>query len=264
MMSVILLDKIRKLNNLLHSGSNAEKVVFSDICKVLGEILEADVFVLSRRGKTLGIALREDIGYLPALMCNEIGCVIDPALNERFLNTLSTKENVSLPMLGCEEPEAERMVGFINPINIAGERHGSLFLYRKDKMFGIDDIILCEYATTVVGLEIMRSVNEESAAEVRNRQIVRAAFNAMSMSEVAAARAVADRLKGVEGVLIASKIADESKITRSIIVNALHKLSSGGIIEARSSGMKGTYVKVINPYFFDILESFGMPEKADQ
>ena len=75
---------------------------------------------------------------------------------------------------------------------------------------------------------------------------------------------MADRLKGVEGVLIASKIADESKITRSIIVNALHKLSSGGIIEARSSGMKGTYVKVINPYFFDILESFGTPENPDR
>ena len=130
-------------------------------------------------------------------------------------------------------------------------------------MFGIDDIILCEYATTVIGLELMRSVNEESAAEVRNRQVVRAALNSMSISEIAAAKAVASGLKGVEGVLIASRIADESKITRSIIVNALRKLSSGGIIEARSSGMKGTYVKVINPYFFDILDSMNVAESEE-
>ena len=262
-MSVVLLDKIRKLNNLLHSRNNAEKVVFSDICKVLGEILNADVFVLSRRGKTLGISLRDEVSYLPELMRESIGELIDPALNERFLFFFSTKENVNLPMLGFEEPEAVENIGFINPINIAGERHGTLFLYRRGPMFGIDDIILCEYATTVIGLELMRSVNEESAAEVRNRQVVRAALNSMSISEIAAAKAVASGLKGVEGVLIASRIADESKITRSIIVNALRKLSSGGIIEARSSGMKGTYVKVINPYFFDILDSMNVAESEE-
>ena len=43
-------------------------------------------------------------------------------------------------------------------------------------------------------------------------------------------------------------------ITRSVIVNALRKFESAGVIESRSSGMKGTYIKVLNEVIFDELE----------
>ncbi len=260
-MSVVLLDKIRKINNLLHDKSNAEKVVFTDICKILGEILVANVYVLSKRGKVLGVSLRSDVPTLPSLLRSEVGTFVDNSLNERLLNILSTKENMSMPMLGFEEEHAEELFGIASPIDIAGERHGTLLLFRQKQSFSIDDIIISEYATTVVGLEIMRSVNEESAAEIRSRQNVRSAINTLSFSELGAIREVVAQMKGVEGVLVASKIADEVKITRSIIVNALRKLASAGIIESRSSGMKGTYVKITNPYFLDILESYSGSEK---
>ena len=92
-------------------------------------------------------------------------------------------------------------------------------------MYEIDDIILSEYGTTVVGLEMLRSVNEESAEETRKEQI-----------------------------LVGSKIADRVGITRSVIVNALRKFESAGVIESRSSGMKGTYIKVVNDYVFKELD----------
>jgi transcriptional pleiotropic repressor len=59
-----------------------------------------------------------------------------------------------------------------------------------------------------------------------------------------------DELDGMEGVLVASKIADRVGITRSVIVNALRKFESAGVIESRSSGMKGTYIKVTNDVVF--------------
>ena len=37
-------------------------------------------------------------------------------------------------------------------------------------------------------------------------------------------------------------------------MNALRKFESAGIIESRSSGMKGTYIKVLNDYIFEELE----------
>ncbi len=40
-------------------------------------------------------------------------------------------------------------------------------------------------------------------------------------------------------VIVASKVADRVGITRSVIVNALRKLESAGVIESRSLGMKG-------------------------
>ena len=53
---------------------------------------------------------------------------------------------------------------------------------------------------------------------------------------------------------MASKIADRVGITRSVIVNALRKFESAGVIESRSSGMKGTYIKVLNDVVFDEIE----------
>ena len=119
----------------------------------------------------------------------------------------------------------------------------------------IDDIILSEYGTTVVGLEMMRSVNEENAEETRKVQIVKSAISTLSFSELEAIIHIFEELNGNEGILVASKIADRVGITRSVIVNALRKFESAGVIESRSSGMKGTYIKVLNDVVFDELKT---------
>ncbi len=120
--------------------------------------------------------------------------------------------------------------------------------------YDIEDIIVSEYGTTVVGLEMMRSVHEENAEENRKKQVVKSAFNTLSFSELEAIIHIFDELDGDEGILVASKIADRVGITRSVIVNALRKFESAGVIESRSSGMKGTYIKVLNEVIFDELE----------
>ena len=51
-----------------------------------------------------------------------------------------------------------------------------------------------------------------------------------------------------EDVIVASKIAAKYKLTNSVIVSALKKMESAGILETKSLGMKGTYIKVVNPY----------------
>jgi transcriptional pleiotropic repressor len=60
-------------------------------------------------------------------------------------------------------------------------------------------------------------------------------------------------MKGNECTLVASRIADQAGITRSVIVNALRKFESAGVIESRSSGMRGTNIKVLNDAVFDEL-----------
>ena len=179
---------------------------------------------------------------------------MDPLLNDRFLSVLSTKENVNLQTLGFEGEQITRYRAIINPIDIAGERLGTVFMYRSGEQYDIEDIIVSEYGTTVVGLEMMRSVNEENAEEARKIQVVKSAFSTLSFSELEAIIHIFDELDGDEGILVASKIADRVGITRSVIVNALRKFESAGVIESRSSGMKGTYIKVLNEVIFDELE----------
>ena len=83
--------------------------------------------------------------------------------------------------------------------------------------------------------------------EIRKHQIITSAINTLSFSEHEAIRYVFEELDGEEeGVIIASRLAEKVNITRSVIVNALRKFESAGVIETRSNGMKGTYIKVIN------------------
>ena len=253
-MSVQLLDKTRKIGKLLHNN-NSNKVVFNDICLVLSEILLSNVLVISKKGKILGISACPGVEEIKELIEDEIGGFVDAMLNERLLSILSTKENVNLATLGFAEENVKKYQAIITPIDIAGERLGTLFIYKKDSQYDIDDIILSEYGTTVVGLEMMRSVNEENAEEMRKIQIVKSAISTLSFSELEAITHIFEELDGNEGILVASKIADRVGITRSVIVNALRKFESAGVIESRSSGMKGTYIKVLNDVVFDELKS---------
>ena len=259
-MSVQLLDKTRKINTLLHNN-NSSKVVFNDICQVLTEILDSNILVISRKGKVLGVSLCPGVEEIKELIDDEVGGYIDSMLNERLLGVLSTKENVNLETLGFVGDNIKKYQAIINPIDIAGERLGTVFMYKSDSQYEIDDIILSEYGTTVVGLEMMRSVHEENAEENRKIQIVKSSINTLSFSELEAIIHIFDELDGMEGILVASKIADRVGITRSVIVNALRKFESAGVIESRSSGMKGTYIKVLNDVVFDELAEIKKQKK---
>ena len=250
MSSVQLLDKTRKIGKLLHNN-NSSKVVFNDICAVMQEILCSNVLVISRKGKVLGIDNAPGEEVINELIKDKVGSHIDGMLNERMLAVLSTKENVNLATLGFEDTDINKITAIIAPIEIAGERLGTLFIYKSGQMYDIDDIILCEYGSTVVGLEMLRAVNEENAEETRKIAVVKSAIGTLSFSEMEAIVHIFDELNGMEGILVASKIADRVGITRSVIVNALRKFESAGVIESRSSGMKGTYIKVLNDVVFD-------------
>ena len=252
-MSVQLLDKTRKINKLLHNN-NSSKVVFNDICAVMTEILDSNVLVVSKKGKVLGTSKSVNVKEIKELLEERVGAHIDKMLNERLLSILSTKENVNLETLGFSGDVVIGYQAIITPIDIAGERLGTLFIYKQNEGYEIDDIILSEYGTAVVGLEMLRSVNEESAEETRKEHIVQSAISTLSFSELEAIVHIFDELNGTEGILVASKIADRVGITRSVIVNALRKFESAGVIESRSSGMKGTYIKVLNDYVFTELE----------
>ncbi|MCR5095068.1 MAG: GTP-sensing pleiotropic transcriptional regulator CodY [Lachnospiraceae bacterium] len=254
MSSVELLDNTRRIGRLLHEVNDG-KVVFDDICRVLSGALLSNILVISRKGKLLGIAETDSAPRIEELLPGKVGGRVNVRLNERLLGILSTKENVNLETLGFNDIDTKRYSAIVTPIEIAGDRLGTLFIYKQDEAYEIDDIILCEYATTVVGLEMLRSENEESAEEERKHKDVEAAIKTLSASEMEAISYVFRELNGGEGVLVASRIADKVGITRSVIVNALRKFESAGIIETRSSGMKGTWIKVVNDVAYDELKN---------
>ena len=116
--NVKLLDNTRKIERLLHNNDTG-KVVFSDICRVMSDVLESNILVISKKGKVLGFGEYREIPILSDLITDQVGTFIDTALNERFLGVLSTNENVILGTLGVIKEEDCSNIGIIAPIEIA-------------------------------------------------------------------------------------------------------------------------------------------------
>ena len=178
--------------------------------------------------------------------------------NNRLLNINETKANLTNEN-GCEfqdnrECVIEHKVSTIVPINGNRERLGTLLLARFDKDFTEDDLVLVEYSATIVGLEILRAKNDLIEEEARKKAVVQLAIGTLSYSELEAVQHIFNELDGIEGLLVASRIADKVGITRSVIVNALRKFESAGVIESRSLGMKGTHIKILNEKLIDELK----------
>ncbi|MFC0524131.1 GTP-sensing pleiotropic transcriptional regulator CodY [Pontibacillus salicampi] len=253
-----LLDRARNINSMLQK-TTGKSVNFNDMSETLRDTIGANTFIVSRRGKLLGFAIKQEIE-------NER---MKNMLEERQFpqdytqNLFSIKEttpnidiNSEFTAFPVENRELfEHGLTTIVPIIGGGERLGTLILSRLTESFNEDDLLLAEYGATVVGMEILHEKTEEIELEARSKAVVQMAISSLSYSELEAIEHIFEELEGNEGLLVASKIADRVGITRSVIVNALRKLESAGVIESRSLGMKGTYIKVLNDKFLVELQN---------
>lgn len=252
-----LLTKTRQINSLLQTTAG-KSVNFKEMTDTLSEIIQANTFIISLKGKLLGFSINQEIeNERMKQMLEDRRFPEDYTKN--LLNIKETSSNLDVDnehsVFPIENKELFKSgVTTIVPIIGGGERIGTLIIGRVDAPFDNDDLILAEYGATVVGMEILREQAEELAIEARRKAIVQMAINSLSYSEQEAVEHIFDELQGKEGLLVASRVADRVKITRSVIVNALRKLESAGVIESRSLGMKGTHIKVLNDEFLAALE----------
>ncbi|HAE91999.1 GTP-sensing pleiotropic transcriptional regulator CodY [Tissierella praeacuta] len=244
-----LLQRTRKLNKTLQ-GYGSKPVSFSDLSEILSDMLEANVYIASTSGKVLGYELSTgfDCDIIQAEIVKEKR--FPKKYNEELLRYSETNENLR-EITDCvfdqvsECPYPDKIATII-PINSGGRRLGTLVLARFGKEFTEEDLVLAEYSATIVGMEILRAKSEEIEEEARKKSIVQMAIGTLSYSELEAMEHIFSELDGNEGLLVASKIADRVGITRSVIVNALRKFESAGVIESRSLGMKGTHIRILN------------------
>ena len=236
----MLFRKVNKITELLQR--EGERVSFADLAETLAEAMNsAEVYIISRKGKILGDSLRE--GY-PATG-------FDPkwVQERRIPDDLAT----ALLKVGALSTgtEASKLTGFspsiIAPAVGSGRRVGSILAVGTGGEFNEDDWVLMEYAATIVGMVISHAIDEEEEDEAVGKRMAHSAISNLSYSEIRAMQHIFDELEGDEGVLVASRIADQAGITRSVVVNALRKLASADVIESRSLGMKGTYLRILNP-----------------
>lgn len=257
-MSRELLEKTRSINKLLQKSAGYP-VDYKEIAAILGEIISSSVYIIDRRGKSLGYQ------YLKGLSCEIMIDIVESPegfpgeYNDRLLRMNETIANICQTVNVCvfshnDKCKYNNKITTLVPIVGAGSRLGTLVLAKFDQNFTDEDLILAEYGSTVVGMEILRARAGRMEEEARKRAAVQIALGTLSYSELDAVRHIFKQLNGDEGLLVASKIADKVGITRSVIVNALRKFESAGVIESKSLGMKGTYIRVLNDRLMEELD----------
>jgi len=123
---------------------------------------------------------------------------------------------------------------------------GSLILRRDSPPFNEADSHIASIAISVLTLLLHQYDKQIQSQRKQRLEGVRSAINALSFSELEAAIHIIQAINGPEGRLIAGHTADKLGFTRSVVVNALKKLEGAGVIETRSLGVKGTYIRIKN------------------
>lgn len=250
-----ILNKIRRLNWVL-SETATGALSYKDLSEILCELINVNVLIFDITGHVLGSAYSNiedkstngDVGSVENIVEDDV---------EKFLSIKECAANLygqaMKDLLGENYQMAEKYHTII-PIVCGGNRLGTLLLTRREMCFDDEELALGEYGATVVGLEIQRQISLQKAREDQLRMAVDMAIGTLSYSEKDAIHKILSGLEGEEGLIVASKIASKYGLTNSVIVNALRKLESARILEAKSLGMKGTRIKILNPYLKEAAE----------
>ena len=251
-----LLKKTRRVGRAFQEKREGEPLNYYHLAEMLSEFSTANVYIVDKSGRLMGYH------WLPDYTSK--------ALSESFRDGVMPEEFV-IRMNRCRDSEIhdedaplfdddyegekpEKHLMYVPVIGAGAERLATIMLVREKFPFNVEDVLLAEYLGMLAGIEIPNERAKTLEETARSRLSVQMAMRALSYSELESMKHIIAAIRGTEGVAIASRIADRVGVTRSVIVNALRKLESAGLIESRSLGMKGTYIKILSPLLLEYLE----------
>lgn len=235
-----VVEKNRTIHYLMQKAT-VDALDFQNAAEQLHNLLRCSVYMVNQEGALLGCCDTEGMQIFSQQELEEKHCDCE---NRDWL-------------LSVREPAYNQQHNgnclALAPVVSQSERLGLLICAREQEAFAPEGQLLVEYAATLVSVMMIRAASRKAETEARKKNVVQLALEVLSYSELEAVKYIFSEIDGNEGFLVASKLAEEYKLTRSVIVNALRKLESAGVIDARSLGMKGTYIKILNDYLYEEL-----------
>lgn len=237
-----LLEKNRTMHDMMRRAT-VDALDMQQVAEQLHLLLQCGIYVIGKDGAILGMKDSDNMQIFSFLELEERHCCAETI---QWLYTSS-------------QPTMNQACGgnycSVLPVYSQFGQIGVLLCGQDDVVFQEGQVLLAEYAATLVAVMMIRAANRKAETEARKKNVVQLALEVLSYSELEAVKYIFHEINGNEGFLVASKLAEEYKLTRSVIVNALRKLESAGVIDARSLGMKGTYIKILNDYLYEELEA---------
>ncbi len=179
-----ILKKIRKLNWMLQESPTGA-FSFNEMCELMSEFMDANVYITNRHGKVIGVGYKSKSDSM-AISDTETGSEVLPEeYNEELMRVRETTANLSgdeaLKIFKYDYDTADKLHTII-PILGGGQRWGTLVLTRYSPSFEEEDLVIGEYGATVVGMEIQRRKSLEREEEEREIAMVQMAIGTLSYS----------------------------------------------------------------------------------
>lgn len=239
-------EQYRKQIDLMNQAlfdSGAKLSGQAEIMKHLAGITRSAVFLVDEKGVAVGssVGLSGPPDYA-ALTTDNNALLSGLAEGESSYN-----EPCKVPEDMVKNKKIAAGKSTVSLVPVPGQRRPAvgLVLISAEKLDSAQ-MLAVEISAMLLAMVMARAAQEKKELALSNKALAEAAFGSLSYSELEAISEVLKSIKDDESVVVASKIADGLGITRSVIVNALRKLESAGIIESRSLGMKGTFIRVKN------------------
>lgn len=240
---------MNKTDNIVRNSPSGKETV-AELMDLLRHYLGSCVVLADDKGKV--------VWGNTELINNELSkdedVYIDNILNRQLWEKTEPVYNINLGTLfikNMSAGEAEKYVCMIVPVCAAMKRTGTFVAYRQTGSYTLQEKTAAVYIVDIISVILCSEACIKGEINKRSAVSVKAAMDILSYSELEAVVEVFKDFNGREGMIIASRIADRAGITRSVIVNALRKLESAGVIESRSLGMKGTFIKINNDYLIE-------------
>lgn len=243
-----LITKIHELENVLKQGN----VGLNEVIALIARLIDCNGYLVGSQGEVLAKALPDGNDCTKP---DQKVHSLKPEFKQRINFIFQTSANIPVESCFFEEDLCIRPNLYMTITPVRADRSTSvhLLLTKPERQFTDEQLILAEFAAMVISIYLYENSAIIKEAEQNQQATARMVLDSLSFSELKAVKNVLLDLKSSEGFLVASKIADRIGVSRSVIVNAMRKLESAGVVESRSLGIKGTYIKIKNQLFYKML-----------
>lgn len=251
-----LLETARSLNAELRLMTRSP-IDYNHAANILADHIDCNAYIFGPRGNLIGQAFRfkdicSDWSCIHSLICEE-----PERIKLKLAKFKETQANLIVEKGHCifvmSNVECYHLITrtAVIPVYLGNNRAGTVVLARNDGNFSEEDIVLSENTISVLANYAFSIEQDDIEKDIRQRKAVEVAVQVLTHSEQGALRSLISSLNGREGIVVARKLAQEGRFSRSTVVWSLIKMVSAGLISSRSLGTKGTYVKILNDHLLE-------------
>lgn len=258
-----IINKIHRLNTVFNKSATTLipiNALLDELCDILG----SNIYLFKPNGNIFAYTVAEKF------LCDYTECSLAEERIPNYYMDFFKKTNRSISNKYEENPDCtyegvnncifKNRYYSMYPVFSGYKKVAGILFIKYEEQFSESDIILCEYISAIISIEMLRQEQEKIqriSLEIAKAKI---AVNSLTFSEKKAIKEIVNEINGEDGEVFLNSIASKTFTTPSTVSSALKKLELSTLISTKTRGVKGKYIKILNDnLIYELEECEGNP-----